>query len=88
DALFSGAGSADLLLPRRPLSELLAGPAAAWLGERLRLGHRVQALEAGWRVDGEGFDAVVLACTSIEAARLTAGIAPAWSATAGGLGFE
>ncbi|MFX4914395.1 hypothetical protein ABTC20_19470, partial [Acinetobacter baumannii] len=55
DALFSGAGSADLLLPRRPRSELLAGPAAAWLGERLRLGHRVQALEAGWRVDGEGF---------------------------------
>ena len=88
DALFSGAGSADLLLPRRPLSELLAGPAAVWLGERLRLGHRVQALEARWRVDGEGFDAVVLACTSIEAARLTAGIAPAWSATAGGLGFE
>ncbi|RTL21076.1 MAG: FAD-binding protein [Burkholderiales bacterium] len=88
DALFSGAGSADLLLPRRPLSELLAGPAAVWLGERLRLGHRVQALEAGWRVDGEGFDAVVLACTSVEAVRLTAGIAPAWSATAGGLGFE
>lgn len=88
DALFSGAGSADLLLPRRPLSELLAGPATAWLGERLRLGARVHALEPGWRVDGEAFDAVVLACTSVEAARLTAGIAPAWSATAQGLGFE
>lgn len=88
DALFSGAGSADLLLPRRPLSELLAGPATAWLGERLRLGQRVHKLEPGWRVDGEAFDAVVLACTSVEAARLTAGIVPSWSALAQGLGFE
>lgn len=88
DALFSGAGSADLLLPRRPLSELLAGPATAWLGDRLRMGHRVQTIAPGWRVDGEAFDAVVLACTSVEAARLTAGIAPAWAATAQGLGFE
>ncbi|MFG6487118.1 hydroxysqualene dehydroxylase HpnE [Roseateles sp. BYS78W] len=88
DALFSGPGSADLLLPRRPLSDLLAGPAAAWLGDRLRLGTRVQAVEPGWRVDGERFDAVVLACTSVETARLTADVAPAWSATAQGLGFE
>ena len=34
DALFSGPGSSDLLLPRRPLSELLAEPAQACL-----LGH-------------------------------------------------
>lgn len=88
DALFSGAGGADLLLPRRPLSELLAGPATAWLGERLRLGRRVQHIAPGWRVDGEAFDAVVLACTSVEAARLTAGLAPAWSAQAQRLGFE
>ncbi|MEO6279203.1 hydroxysqualene dehydroxylase HpnE [Roseateles sp.] len=88
DALFSGAGSADLLLPRRPLSDLLAGPATAWLGDRLRLGARVKQIEPGWRVDGEAFDAVVLACTSVEAARLTAGVAPAWSTVAHGLGFE
>jgi squalene-associated FAD-dependent desaturase len=88
DALFSGAGSADLLLPRRPLSELLATPAAAWLGPRLRLGRRVQAIEPGWRVDGEAFDAVVLACSSVEAARLTAGLAPAWSRSAEALAFE
>lgn len=88
DALFSGPGSADLLLPRRPLSELLAGPATTWLGERLRLATRVQKIEPGWRVDGEAFDGVVLACTSVEAARLTADLAPAWSATAGALGFE
>ena len=88
DALFSGAGSADLLLPGRPLSELLAGPATAWLGERLRLGRRVQRIEPGWRVDGEAFDAVVLACSSVEAARLTADLAPGWSARAQGLRFE
>ncbi len=88
DALFSGAGSADLLLPRRPLSDVLAGPAAAWLGSRLRLGSRVQRIEPGWQVDGEAFDAVVLACTSVEAARLTHEFAPAWSATAKALAFE
>ena len=88
DALFSGPGSADLLLPRRPLSELLATPAAAWLGPRLRLGRRVQRLALGWRVDDEPFDGVVLACTSVEAARLTADIAPAWSARAGAFGFQ
>jgi squalene-associated FAD-dependent desaturase len=88
DALFGGAGSADLLLPRRPLSDLLAGPATAWLGDRLRLGCRVQRIEPGWRVDGEAFDAVVLACTSVEAARLVAPLNPAWAATAQALGFE
>jgi hypothetical protein len=39
-------------------------------------------------VDGEGFDAVVLACTALEAARLTATIAPAWSAQAGAFRYE
>ncbi|RZL37940.1 MAG: FAD-binding protein [Rubrivivax sp.] len=91
DALFGGPGSADLLLPRRPLSELLARPATEWLGERLRLGQRVQRLERlepGWRVDADPFDAVVLACTSVEAARLVAPIDAGWAATAGGLRFE
>lgn len=88
DALFGGAGSADLLLPRQPLSELLAGPAAAWLGPRLRLGCRVREIAPSWRVDGETFDGVVLACTSVEAARLTADLAPDWSAAAGALDFE
>ena len=88
DALFSGPGSADLLLPRRPLSDLLAAPAAAWLGPRLRLGARVRQIEPGWRVEGEAFDGVVLACTSVEAARLTAELAPDWSATAAALRFE
>lgn len=90
DALFSGAGSADLLLPRRPLSELLAAPATAWLGDRLRLGCRVQRIAPGWRVDGEPFDAVVLACSSVEAARLVADAAVpgTWAEQARALRFE
>jgi squalene-associated FAD-dependent desaturase len=104
DALFAGPGSSDLLIPRRPLAELLPEPALAWLagrGARLRIGQRVQALErlpncgpgglggpGGWAVEGEAFDAVVLACSAAEAARLTAGIAPGWSRQAGGFGYE
>ena len=86
DALFSGPGSADLMLPRRPLSQLLAEPAKTWLeqrGAKIELSHRVQSLE-----DLTGFDAVVLAATSVESARLTAERAPAWSALAQGLNFE
>nr|WP_295085204.1 hydroxysqualene dehydroxylase HpnE [uncultured Roseateles sp.] len=94
DALFSGPGSADLLLPRLPLSDLLATPAQHWLlahGAELRLGQRAQNLQAegaGWRLEGEYFDQVVLACTSVEAARLCREIAPAWSQQAQALRFE
>lgn len=94
DALFGGLGAADLLLPRQPLSTLLPAPAAGWLqaaGATLRTGHRVQAIEAQggrWRVDGEAFDGVVLAASAAEAARLTQGVAPGWSARAGALRYE
>ena len=94
DALFGGPGACDLLLPRQPLHLLLPGPAAQWLqaqGARLQPGHRVTAVaRAGdrWSVDGQAFDAVVLACSSTEAARLTAPFEPAWSATAAALRFE
>jgi len=94
DALFSGSGSSDLLLPRRPLSDLLAGPAANWLrtqGARLHLGQRVSSLVsegARWLVDGERFDAVVLACTASEAARLVEPIAADWAQMARGLHYE
>jgi hydroxysqualene dehydroxylase len=56
DALFSGPGSADLLLPRALLSDLLPAPAWRWLTEQgasLHHGLRVQALEysaQGWMV--------------------------------------
>lgn len=94
DALFSGPGSADLLLPRRPLGELLPEAAARWLedrGARVVLGRRVGTLvpdSAGWRLDDEPFDRVVLACTAAEASRLAAGVAPDWARTAGALGYE
>jgi hydroxysqualene dehydroxylase len=97
DALFGGPGSADLLLPRRPLGELLPAPAQRWLAEAgaaLHLGRRVGEIAAlptpdtGWHVDGEAFDGVVLACSAAEAARLTAGITPAWSARAAALRYE
>lgn len=85
DALFGPPGSADLLLPKAPLHALLPGPALAWLnnrGARLEIRHRVHQIAsdgARWRVDGEAFDAVVLACPPREASRLVAEIAPAWA---------
>ncbi len=94
DALFSGPGSADLLLPRVPLSALLPDPAARWLavaGATLRCSTRATAVTAhgdGWAIDGEPFDAVVLACTAHEAARLARPVAPGWAAQAGTFAYE
>jgi predicted NAD/FAD-binding protein len=94
DALFAGAGSADLLLPRVSLSDLLPVPAARWLrqsGATLHLSSRVDRLAQhpeGWQVDGEVFDVVVLATTPTEAARLTRTLAPEWSQTAATLRYE
>lgn len=94
DGLFGGVGASDLLLPCAPLAELLPDPATAWLrlhGARLAAHRRVTRLEpehAGWRVDGERYDAVVLACTSREAARLAQPHAAEWSRVALALTFE
>jgi len=94
DALFSGPGSADLLLPRWRLSALLPDPAAAWLdraGATVCTSSRVEQLqrsERGWLVDGESFDHVVIATTAVEAARLAAPFAPPWADLAGALRHE
>ena len=94
DALFSGAGSADLLLPRVGLSALLPEPAQRWLGvagAELRLQQRAESLAPdadGWSLDGERFDRVVLATTPTEAARLTRPFAPQWAQRAGALRYE
>ena len=94
DALFSGRGSADLLLPKLPLSALLAEPAAAWLSARgvdIRLNARVQNLAPsrdGWCVDGHAFDQVILACPAAQAASLCAELAPAWCRQAGALRYQ
>lgn len=81
DALFSGRGGADLLLPRVPLGDLFPLPAVAWLQQAghptdLRLGCRVLSLEAAagqadgtcWRVNGELFDHVVWATSPSKSA--------------------
>ncbi len=93
DALFSGPGSADLLLPKVSLSELLPLPAERWLrqaGATIRLSHRVGRLQpnGSWQLDGEPFDAVVLATTPTEAARLAQASAPGWSQVAAALRYE
>jgi squalene-associated FAD-dependent desaturase len=91
DALLGGPGSADLLLPRRPLGDLLPLAAQSWLASRgamIHLRTRVQRLErsgSGWRIDGAKVDAVVLACHPREAARLVEAHDPSWSRTAGAL---
>lgn len=97
DALFSGKGSADLLLPKRPLDALLPHPAHAWLqakGARLLFNHRVQTLQRlqaadnGWKVDGEAFAQVVLACSATEAAKLAQPHAANWAVRAQALTYE
>lgn len=94
DALFAGPGSADLLLPRAGLGALFPLPALRWLegrGATLRPLRRVMTLErveAGWQVDGETFDAVIVATPPGEAARLVTPIAPGWAAIAAGLHYE
>ena len=94
DALFSGPGSSDLLLPRTTLAELLPRPACTWLqatGATVRLGDRVQSITpngAGWRVDGEAFDRVVVATPALEASRLLRRLNPGWADRADGLRYE
>jgi squalene-associated FAD-dependent desaturase len=95
DALFSGPGAADLLLPRVPLSALLPEPATRWLASRgaaVQGSTRVQRIEpqgdGRWQVDGRSFDAVLLACTAAEAARLAQPVAPVWASGAAGFDYE
>lgn len=94
DALFSGSGSSDLLLPRQSLGALLPEPARRWLeasGAQVRSGHRVRAVQAlgdRWAVDGLPFDRVVMAAPALEAARLVAAAGPDWAAGARALQYE
>ena len=92
DGLFSGQGGSNLLIPRTDLSGLFPATAARWLqarGTQLHLGVRAQALvydahAAQWLVNGQSFDAVVLATPCAEAARLVqqAQLPAAWQASA------
>ena len=88
DSLMTGQGGADLLLPARPLDDLLPGPSLQWLrhwGADVQLRSRAQMLaphEKAWRVDAQTFDQVILACPAQEAARLTQIVNPSWSTRA------
>ncbi|TFY96823.1 hydroxysqualene dehydroxylase HpnE [Ramlibacter rhizophilus] len=101
DALFGrgwgGWGGAWLLLPREPLGRLFPEAACEHLrraGARVHLGQRVNELSAtspGWRVDGESYDALILACASWDAVRLLEAApvsAPQWLARARALRHE
>ena len=97
DALFGGRGHADLLLPSRPLGALVPEPAERWLlarGADLRCGTRVETIErtpSGWRVHGavaQDADAIVIAASPAEAARLAQPHAPAWAERARALPYE
>lgn len=83
---YPGYRPAQMLLPRQDLGALVPKPALAWLqqrGAQARAGCRVTALRhtptgTHWRLDwvsegiteADDFDAVLLACTATEAARL------------------
>ena len=85
DSLFSGPGGSHLLIPRTDLGALFPEAAARWLAQRgveQRWGQRVQSITPGGSVDGEPFDAVLLATPPWEAARLARPFAPAWAAQA------
>lgn len=94
DALFSGPGSADLLLPRCRLSDLWPEPAVRWLqarGARLHLPARITQVKregGAWCIDGELYEAAILATTAVEAARLAEEVAPHWAAQAAALRYE
>ncbi len=92
DGLFSGQGGSNLLIARTDLSSLFPATAAQWLqarGTQLHLGARAQTLvydthTVQWLVNGQSFDAVVLATPCAEAARLVqqAQLPAAWQASA------
>jgi len=94
DALFAAPGGSDLLLPRVGLSQLFPAPALQWLGGKgvsRRISHRVQSIArriGRWDVDGEPFDAVILACSAVEAARLAAPFNAEWALRAAALNYE
>ncbi len=106
DSIFGGPGSSNLLLPKLDLTALFPQVATNWLagrGAQLNMATRVDSLRpdpaGGWRVNGERFNAVILAASASGAATLvgesaqfaddtTAQAMRDWAATAKALSFE
>ena len=103
DALFSGRGASNLLLPKLDLSALLPDAALAWLeksGAKIRLGVRAKGIapqNGGWSMTDAGghtwgsFEHVLLACPSGDAVRLVQDVAlcdETWLSRARGLQHE
>jgi len=90
DAMFSAAGSSDLLIPKKDLGALFPQTCLKWLrhhGAQIHLGRRfTQEDLAQWLAESyevtTSKKALVLACPAWEATRLTQTIAPSWSAKA------
>ena len=83
DSLTGATGSSNLLIPTTDLSALMPGPACQWLsakGATLHPGVRVQQLklDATWRVNGESFEAVILATSPAAACQLLKPLAEKW----------
>ena len=82
DALWSGKGSSDMLLPKVDLGRLMPDAAHAWLtahGAVVQTHHRIEDLGPWLK------HPLLLACPPWEAARLTHSVAPSWSAQAASL---
>jgi hydroxysqualene dehydroxylase len=80
DSIGAKRSASDMLIPKLDLSALFAEDAANFVqknGGTIKLGHPVKALsqtDMGWQVDGESFDAVVVATPASPAATLLDGI--------------
>ena len=88
DAMFSGIGSSDLLIPKTDLGALFPQACVKWLrqqGAQVHLGRRfTQDDLAQWLAESGTTTkrALVIACPAWEAARLTQRVAPTWSTQA------
>lgn len=86
DALFTGRGASDLLLPRVDLSALFVEPCMTWLtqqGATVHLGSRIDAATLNLTPGP-----VLLACAAWDAAKLTAHLSPHWAQQASALEHE